>query len=187
MREELYCLEGVRVKANKILIPRQLRAEVLESLHAAHQGVNGMLANARQRLFWPGLDASIRQTRSQCRTCNTIAPSRPREPLMTPADPEFPFQQVVVNFVDIQGKSYMVYANRHTGWVEVALMSSGKAKNVCDTMRTRFCIYSAPEKISSDGGPPFESQEYNTFLKKTGVFENALRQPITPKAMSAQS
>ena len=61
MREELYCLEGVTVK---ILILRQLRAEVLESLHVARQGVNVMLANARQRLFWPCLDAIIRQTRS---------------------------------------------------------------------------------------------------------------------------
>lgn len=61
MREELYCLEGVIIKGNKILIPRQLRAEVLESLHSAHQGVNGMLANARQRLFWPGLDANKSQ------------------------------------------------------------------------------------------------------------------------------
>ena len=169
MCEDIYCLEGVIVNGNKILIPRQLRAEVLESLHSAHQGVNGMLANARQRLFWPGLGASIRQTRSQCRTCNMIAPSQPREPLMSPADPEFPFQQVVVDFVDIQGKNYLVYADRYTGWVEVALMPSGKAKTVCDTMRTWFCIYGAPEEISSDGGPPFESQEYDSFLKNWGI------------------
>ena len=169
MREQLYCLEGVIIKDNKILIPRQLRAEVLESLHSAHQGVNGMLANARQRLFWPGLGASVRQTRSQCRTCNTIAPSQPREPLMSPADPEFPFQQVVVDFVDIQGKSYMVYADRYTGWVEVALMQSGKAKTICDTMRTWFCTYGTPEEISSDGGPPFESKEYDSFLKNWGI------------------
>ena len=169
MREDLYCIEGVIIKDNKILIPRQLRAETLESLHAAHQGVVGMLANARQRLFWPGLDASVRQTRAQCRTCNKIAPSQPREPLMSPADPEFPFQQVVTDFADIQGKSYLVYADRYTGWVEVALMQSGKAKTVCDTMRTWFCTYGVPEEISSDGGPPFESLEYDSFLKNWGV------------------
>ena len=70
---------------------------------------------------------------------------------MSPADPEFSFQQVVVDFADIQGKSYMVYADRYTGWAEVALMSSGKGKNVCDTMRTWFCTYGAPEEICSDG------------------------------------
>ena len=81
MREQLYCLENVSIKENKILIPKQLRAEVLKPLHSAHQGVNGMMANARQRFFWPGLDASIRQTRAQCRTCNMIALSQPKEPV----------------------------------------------------------------------------------------------------------
>ena len=44
--DQLYCLDGVPIKEDKILIPRQLRAEVLEALHSAHQGVNVMMANA---------------------------------------------------------------------------------------------------------------------------------------------
>ena len=63
----------------------------------------------------------------------------------------------------------MVYADRYTGWVEVALMSSGKTTNVCDTMRTWLCTYGAPEEISSHGGLPFESHEFNTFLKNWGI------------------
>lgn len=59
MRDQLYCLKNVPIKDNKILIPKQLRAEVLKALHSAHQNVNGMMANAQQRLFLPGLDASI--------------------------------------------------------------------------------------------------------------------------------
>ena len=54
MRHELYQLDCVLIKGNNILIPKPLRAEVLESLHAAHQGVTSMMSNARQRLFWPG-------------------------------------------------------------------------------------------------------------------------------------
>lgn len=67
---------------NKILIHKQLFAEVLESLHSTHQDVNGMLANARQQLFWRGLDASIWQTRDQCQTCNGMALTQPKELLM---------------------------------------------------------------------------------------------------------
>lgn len=63
----------------------------------------------------------------------------------------------------------MVYADRYTGWVEVALMTSGRAKTVCDTLRTWFCTYGVPEEISSDGGPPFESQEYDSFLRNWGI------------------
>lgn len=169
MKEELYCLEGVTIMENKILIPRKLRAEVLESLHSAHQGVNGMLANARQRLFWPGLDASIRQTRAQCKVCNVIAPSQPKEPLMLPSNPEFPFQKTVTDFFDLRGKNYLVYADRYTGWVEVTLMSSGNAKATCDALRNWFCTYGVPEELSTDGGPPFDSSEFNRFLDNWGI------------------
>ena len=46
MRDELYSIDGVILKGEKILIPLPLRAETLECLHATHQDVNGMLANA---------------------------------------------------------------------------------------------------------------------------------------------
>jgi len=57
MREALYEISGVPFRDHRMLIPSQLRAEVLEGLHGAHQGINEMLNNARQRLFWPGLDS----------------------------------------------------------------------------------------------------------------------------------
>gem|GEM_PF-7027941 len=60
MRESLYEIDGVPLRDHKMLVPKCLRAEVTEALHGAHQGVNGMLNNARKRLFWPGLDAQIR-------------------------------------------------------------------------------------------------------------------------------
>ena len=60
MTDDLYCLDKVPIKNNKILIPRQFRPEILKAIHSAHQGVNKMLVNARQRLFWLGLGASVR-------------------------------------------------------------------------------------------------------------------------------
>ena len=157
MADQLYCLDGVPIKENKILIPRQLRDEVLEVLYSTHQGVNGRMANARQRLFWPRLDASIRQTRAQCRKCNIIAPSQPIEPLMPSSNPEFPFQKTVTDLFDLHGKTYMVYTDRYTGWMEVTLLSSGKATAACKALQNWFCTYSVLEEISSDGGPPFYS------------------------------
>ena len=147
MADQLYCLE-LPIKENKILIPRQLWAEVLEAVHSAHQGVNGMMANARQQLFWPGLDASFRQFRAQCQKYNIIAPSQPREPLMPPSNPEFPFQKTVTDLFDLHGKTYMVYADRYTGWMKVTSLSSGKATAVCEALQNWFCTYSVPEEIS---------------------------------------
>jgi len=59
-----HVVKNVPFKGHKMLIPSPLRKIVLEGLHAAHQEINGMLPKARERFFWPGLDAAIRLTRA---------------------------------------------------------------------------------------------------------------------------
>ena len=54
MREELYVIENVPFKGNKMLIPFELRGRVLDGLHAAHYGVTGMQVNVRSRFSGPG-------------------------------------------------------------------------------------------------------------------------------------
>ena len=70
MKDDLYLIKNVPFKGHKILIPTDLRVQVLEELYAANQGVIGMFSNAGSRFFWPGLDAPVRQMRLQCRQSN---------------------------------------------------------------------------------------------------------------------
>ena len=103
-----------------MLIPATLRKQLINGLHAAHQGVSGMKANARDRFFWPGLDADIKQCREQCRMCNEIAPSQPDEPLIMTPPPTLPFQQTVTDLFHAAGHEFLIYADRYTGWTEVS-------------------------------------------------------------------
>ena len=74
MRDELYVIGNVPFKGRKMLIPKRLRPQVLDGLHAANQGTTGMLENARDQFFWPGLDSAIHQLRLQCQQCIESAP-----------------------------------------------------------------------------------------------------------------
>ena len=51
MKDELYTIGNIPYQGHKMLIPYSLRKENLEGLHAAHNGVIGMTANERERLF----------------------------------------------------------------------------------------------------------------------------------------
>ena len=124
MREELFVIENVPFKGRKMLIPMNLRRQMRDGLNAAHQGVAGMLANARERFFWPGLDAGIKQVRAQCRQCNEGAPSQPNEPDIITPPPEYPFQQAVIDLCDLQGHNLLVFADRYSGWIEVAKLAN---------------------------------------------------------------
>ncbi len=86
-----------------------------------------------------------------------------------PPTPQFPFQYTVADFCEIGGNKYLIFADRYTGWVEAALMKDPTAKRVCDHMREWYCTYGAPEEQASDGGPPFQSHEYQQFLNRWGI------------------
>ena len=67
---------------------------------------------ARMRFFWPGMDAAIAQVRSQCATCNQMAPSLPCEELAEPELPVMLFQDVTVDYFTLKGHTYAVEADR---------------------------------------------------------------------------
>ena len=169
MRDELYVIGNVPYKGNKMLIPKSLRPLVLEGLHAGHQGVSSMLSNARSRYFWPGLDAAVTQLRKQCSKCNEQSPSQPAEPLIYSKSPEVPFEQVVADFFSLEGHSFLAYADRYSGWLEVERLSSSTFRNVRSTLLRWFRTYGVPEEISTDGGPPFQAHEYNIFLRSWNI------------------
>ena len=165
MRDDLYVVDGVPFKGRKMLIPSQLRAQVLEGLHAANQGVTGMLSNARTRFFWPGMDAAVRQLRDHCGQCNEQAPSQAPEPLIFTQPAEVPFEQTVTDLCKLEGHTFLIYADRFSGWVEVERLPGGTFRHVKAPLLRWFGTYGVPEHISSDGGPPYNSLEFKKFTE----------------------
>ena len=97
-RDNLSMAQGVILYKDRVVVPRVLRREILEGLHAGHQGVVSMRARAANCVFWPGIDQAIQDVRSRCRTCDYIAPSQANKPTITAEPPIYPFQQVCTDY-----------------------------------------------------------------------------------------
>ena len=83
---------------------------------------------------------------------------------------EYPFQQVIADMFQVDNNVYMVYADRLTGWLEVAhFPHNATSSKICDHLRVYFSRWGAPEQISTDGGTNLASEEMETFFKKWGV------------------
>lgn len=166
LRNELYTIGGLVYVEGRLLIPQQLRSILVDQLHIGHQGTNSMRANAKQRFFWPGMGSQLSLRRAQCKRCNEIAPSNPKEMPTQPLQPTYPFQMVVADLFHMAGRIYVVYADRFSGWTEVAsTKSSSNSKTICDIFRRYFISFGVPEELASDGGPPFQSSEFSNFLR----------------------
>ena len=177
VREHLWLDNELVMFKNRIVIPRSLRQKVVQSLHSAHQGTEGMRARAANSVYWPGLNTSIAEIRKNCKFCNSIAPTQPREPLQPlPASPfnfNYPFQHICADAFELRGQQYLVVVDKFSGWLVLFhFKASIKARQIVDSFRSIFHTYGAPTILYSDGGLAFTSQETKDFLKGWGVEHN---------------
>ena len=170
VRHRLSSSDGIVMMDGRIVIPTAYRAKVLRSLHSAHQGVTSMIARAQHTVYWPGMTLAIRNTRYKCQRCNETAPSQAREPLCLAPSPSYPFQQICMDYFELEGHSYLVNADRFSGWITVYhFPQSATSRQLISICRASFQSYGVSEELSSDGGPQFTSHDFKQFLEDWGV------------------
>jgi hypothetical protein len=103
VRDKLSLVESVPMLDDRTVVPKKLRGPVLETLHSAHQGVLGMGLRAEQAVYWPGFWSDIESTRTNCSTCEKIAPSQAKLPPVEPLVPNYPFEHVCVDYMSLNG------------------------------------------------------------------------------------
>ena len=74
VRHSLSIIDGIIMYSHegsnlRIVIPKQIRHQIILNLHAANQGSTSMLARARQVLYWPGMDRDINNHMESCLGC----------------------------------------------------------------------------------------------------------------------
>ena len=164
----LYCMDGVILTGSRIVVPAALRPDILGALHAAHQGVNAMIARAADSVYWPNITLDIQRTRDECSHCHRIAKSNAMQPPTDPAPPEYPFQQICSDYFTYNNHDYVVVVDRYSNWPMVFRSENG-AEGLVKRLRQVFATFGVPEELTSDGGPQFTAGRTQEFLKSWGV------------------
>ena len=85
-REGLSVEDGMLFKSDRIVLPRPLRAEVLDEIHGAHMGESKSLSFARDYVFWPSMTAQIKDKVSSCAMCNDAFCNQQQKETLHPHD-----------------------------------------------------------------------------------------------------
>ena len=62
-RHDLHVADEVVCYKDRIVVPAQLREQLLGTIHAAQQGVTGMMGRVEDTVFWPNITNDILRTR----------------------------------------------------------------------------------------------------------------------------
>ena len=69
----------------------------------------------------------------------------------------------------IKGKMYLIIVDAHSKWPEVVELSSTSAASTILHLLSLFARFGLPEQRVSDYGPPFNSEDFATFMKGNGI------------------
>ena len=164
----IYEVDDVLMMGNRIIIPKSLQEQLLNSLHAAHQGVGAMCERAKDSIFWPNISVDITRVRNECEHCHRMAKSNAMEAPEEIIPPEFPFQKVCCDYFSFNSKNYLVLVDRYSNW-PIVFKEPGTADNLVYRLREIFQTFGVPEELTSDGGPQFTAGVTTHFLTAWGV------------------
>jgi len=97
-----------------LYISSVLRSNVLFKLHESHQGMTQTKERARLAVYWPGIDRDIENVIVACKEWQDDLPSLAKEPMISHAQPEGPFQYLAADFAQLDGRNYLITIDCYT-------------------------------------------------------------------------
>ena len=169
LRDELSVVNGILLKANRIVVPVSMRNEMLERIHDGHMGTEKSKQMAREVLFWPGMNSAIDSMTMNCEACIKYRYRQTKEPMMIMNDATAPWQKVGADLFQLGGKDYLIVIDYYSNYPEVALLSSTSSHSVIKHMKSMFGRHGIPVDLVSDNGPQFSSTEFKDFTTHYGI------------------
>ncbi|UYV76537.1 K02A2.6-like [Cordylochernes scorpioides] len=169
-RCELGACEGLLFWGNRVIIPTNLRAKMLDELHNSHQGIVGLKSVARTLFWWPGLDKDIEETVRRCNCCQSHASMPPRTTPVNWPPTNQPWDRVHIDHLGpFEQNLYLIVVDACTKWIEAIPVPNTSTRETIEQLRCLFARFGIPRTLVSDNGTGFTSEEFRQFMTRNGI------------------
>jgi hypothetical protein len=102
-QEEITVEDGLLLKLDRLIVPEKLRSEMRKKIHGSHLGIEKCQRRARDVLFWPGMNAEIKDMVSNCPICLEFRNKQTKEPLLPHQIPKRPWKNSHQIYLKLMG------------------------------------------------------------------------------------
>lgn len=184
MRTELSVIDDILVLGTRIVIPQQLRSDILERVHEGHLGVNKCKERALMSVWWPGISTDIERKVAECSFCQQNRPSQRKEPLLTTVMPNRAWQRIGVDLCEQAGTRYLIVVDYYSRYIEIAHLTNMTSAQTIGKLKNMFAHWGIPDEVFSDNGTQFTSEEFRNFAHSYG-FCHTTSSPHFPQSNGA--
>jgi len=159
---DIYEADGILFHNSKVIVPAELRGDMLKRIHEGHLGMDKSKSLARTTLYWPGMSRDIENLIARCSTCNSCRRQQPSEPLLPYSVPDYPWQRVGADIFTLYGRDYLLVVDYYSKFPEICHLHGKTASEVIVNLKSIFSRNGIPEEVVADN-MPFGSREFHQF------------------------
>lgn len=181
MSNRLSYSDGLLLLGQRIVIPRNMRSEMIDRIHDGHQGLTKCRKRAQSAIWWPGITMDIKKKVESCTHCSLNKPTQCEQPLLATPLPDRPWQKIAADLCEIHGQRYLIVVDYFSRWIEILNMSSTVAEQVISKLKSLFARFGVPDLLITDNGPQFTAHDFAEFAAEYD-FEHRTTSPYFPHA-----
>ena len=116
------------------------------------------------------MDKQVEEVARACHPCQLVGPRAKPEPFKSTRLPEGPWKEISVDLLDVSsGEHLLVVVDYYYRWIEAILLKTTDAHHMVKSMAAILRTHGLPECVRGDNGPPFASEQFETFLEYLGI------------------
>ena len=155
---------GLITCGNRIIVPREMRPEMLHYVHEGYQGKERCLLRERNTVFWPKMTYNIQQLIEKCIICQEHGTTQPIIGT-TQELPCFPWHTLATDMFCWKRMDFLIVADVFTKYIIVRKLPNSTSAAVCTELSMIVTELGLPHIIRSDNGPCYNSKEFQQFLQ----------------------
>lgn len=180
-QDEMYMVGGILMKGTKMVLPKGLREQALETAHTGHPGMTNMKNLLRLGVWWPGMDREIEKFVESCPDCQLVTKTSHPLPIEMTSMPKNPWDYVSMDFATISMKDKaLVLVDNYSKFLVIVHMGKTDTDSVKRALSRVFFTYNLPKTLKADNGPPFGSEELKKWLKEKWGVDLINTTPLNP-------
>ena len=155
---------GLITCGNRIIVPREMRPEMLQYIHEGHQGKECCLLRARKPVFWPKMTYDIQQLIKKYMICQKYGKSQSLIGT-TQELPPFPWHTLTTDLFHLKRMNFLIVADAFSKYILVRKLPNSTSAAVCIELSMIVTELGLPHIMRSDNGPCYNSKEFQQFLQ----------------------
>ena len=137
-----------------------------------HQGIEKTKSLLREKVWYPNIDATVREIVGKCVPCQAVGQKSPPEPMEITPTSDTPWSSLAIDVygpIPNTGQYLLVVVITYSKFPEIEVVNSTEAKACIPKLDKIFARHGIPMKLKSDNGPPFSGKEFENYVKTLGI------------------